>query len=150
MSPKYKALELCVRIAANFLFDPMSRRRASDFAHNFFRSIIHRFQKHETKRSLSTGDLADNYMLMDFSEPTTSMLPSHFDDSDRVPMVFSESLHPRLMSQHDYSAQKLVRRGISTADYNRSQVWFYQGMNSKKAERLLQSFGFEEGLVEQC
>ncbi|VDM85900.1 unnamed protein product [Strongylus vulgaris] len=96
-------------------------------------------------------------MLMDFSEPTTSMLPNHFDDNDRVPMVFSESLHPRLMSQHDYSAQKLVRRGseadcdcFSTADYNRSQVWFYQGMNSKKAERLLQSFGFEEGLVEQC
>ncbi|VDK47469.1 unnamed protein product [Cylicostephanus goldi] len=129
----------------------MSRRRASDFAHNFFRSIIYRFRK-DAKRSLSTGDLADNYMMIDFSQPTTSGLPAHFDDCDRVPMVFSDSVHPHLLSQHDRCAQRLIRRGseadcdfVSTADYNRAQVWFYQGMDLSKAERLLQSSGCEDG-----
>ncbi|EPB79609.1 SH2 domain protein [Ancylostoma ceylanicum] len=130
----------------------MSRRRASDFAHDLLRSIVHRFRRDDTKRSLSTGDLVDNYVEMDFTQPTTSKLPAHFDDCDRVPMKFSSSTYPRLLSQHDHSAQKLVRHGsdvdrscASTADYNRSQVWFYQGMDAKRAERLLQSAGCEEG-----
>ncbi|KAK6739751.1 hypothetical protein RB195_008319 [Necator americanus] len=130
----------------------MSRRRASDFAHDLFRSIFHRFRRDDTKRSLSTGDLVDNYMEMEFTEPTTSTLPAHFDDCDRVPMQFSSSTYPRLLSQHDRTAQKLLRCGsdvdsscASIADYNRSQIWFYQGMDSKKAERLLQSAGCGEG-----
>lgn len=49
----------------------MSRRRASSAAQDFIRSIFGRFRKDDTKRSLSTGDLADNYMEMDFTQPTT-------------------------------------------------------------------------------
>ncbi|KHJ94701.1 SH2 domain protein [Oesophagostomum dentatum] len=67
-------------------------------------------------------------------------------------MKFSSSTYPRLLSQHSRSAQKLMRHGSDadrdcapTADYNRSQVWFYQGMDSKKAERILRSAGCEEG-----
>lgn len=67
-------------------------------------------------------------------------------------MQFSSSTYPRLLSQHDRSAQKLLRHGsdfnsslVSIADYNRAQVWFHQGMDAAKAERLLRSAGFEEG-----
>ncbi|KAK5977161.1 SH2 domain-containing protein [Trichostrongylus colubriformis] len=131
----------------------MLRRRASDVAHEFFRSIFGRFRRDDAKRSLSTGDLADNnYMEMDFTQPTTSTLPPHFDDCDLVPMDFSSSTCPRLLPQHDRSAQKLMRHGsqldnsiVSIADYNRAQVWFHQGMDSAKAERLLRSSGSEEG-----
>ncbi|VDL62506.1 unnamed protein product [Nippostrongylus brasiliensis] len=131
----------------------MSRRRASDVAHDFLRSIFGRFRKDDTKRSLSTGDLVDNYMEIDFTRPTTSTLPAHLDDCDRVPMQFSSSTYPRLLSQHDRKAQKLMRHGseldnttgVSIADYNRAQVWFHQDMDSAKADRLLRSAGNEEG-----
>ncbi|KJH50865.1 SH2 domain protein [Dictyocaulus viviparus] len=130
----------------------MFHERATLVANDFFRSIIGRFRKDNTKRSFSTSDLADNYVEMDFTQPTTSVLPAHFDDCDLVPMKFSSSARPSLLSQHDRRAQQLLRYGskpdyniASIADYNRAQVWFYHGMDSTKAERLLRGAGCEEG-----
>ncbi|KAJ1365449.1 hypothetical protein KIN20_025748 [Parelaphostrongylus tenuis] len=132
--------------------EKMFRRRASHAANDFFRSIFGRFRNNDSRRSLSTGDLADNYMEMDFTQPTTSSLPAHFDDCDLVPMSFTPSTCPRLLPQHDRSAQQLLRHGsdmdysmVSVADYNRAQIWFHHGVDLIKAERLLRGAGCEEG-----
>ncbi|VDM57291.1 unnamed protein product [Angiostrongylus costaricensis] len=130
----------------------MFRRRASHAANDFFRSIFGRFRKNASRRSFSTGDLADNYVEMDFTQPTTSSLPAHFDDCDLVPMNFIPSSSPRLLPQYDRRAQRLLRYGsemdysmVSVADYNRAQIWFHHGLNSVRAERLLRGAGCEEG-----
>uniref|UniRef100_A0A1I7WYZ2 SH2 domain-containing protein n=1 Tax=Heterorhabditis bacteriophora TaxID=37862 RepID=A0A1I7WYZ2_HETBA len=131
------------------------RRLPSDVAHDLFKTLIGRFRRDDTKRSLSTGDLADresDYMIIDYSQaPTTSSLTPHFDDCDRVPMRFGKG-SPCLMKQYLSSARQLMLTGsqekvddVPLADLHRSQLWFYQDLNTTKAERLLLRTGCEEG-----
>ncbi|CAI5445678.1 unnamed protein product [Caenorhabditis angaria] len=107
-------------------------------------------------RSLSTGDLVANDE--DFAEiqfkntPTTSSLPAHFDDLDRVPMIFKEAKKSRLLSQHSEKAREMTRHGsvenfgiAKLREIHVAQTWFFMDLEPKKAERILMQNGFIEG-----
>ncbi|CAD6197389.1 unnamed protein product [Caenorhabditis auriculariae] len=125
---------------------------------HWFKDLL---KKNDQRRSLSTGDLAvsrpscSNPDLMEISfdqHPTTSSLPDHFDDCDRVPMNFSEG-KPKLMSQSHTMARKMMQSGersssvgsATITELHLSQKWFFPGADIRKAERILMTNGMIQG-----
>ncbi|ULT98786.1 hypothetical protein L3Y34_000268 [Caenorhabditis briggsae] len=110
-------------------------------------------------RSLSTGDLVtttktpsefeSDFMEMDFgSTPTTSSLPSHFDDCDLVPMEFKKN-GVKLLKQGSKKAMSTKKYGSSgdltklrVEDIHKAQSWFFLDVDPRSAERILMSDGF--------
>ncbi|PAV83266.1 hypothetical protein WR25_19816 isoform A [Diploscapter pachys] len=138
-----------------------SKRRLSDALMNGLNTVraLIRSQKDYTKRSFSTGDLADtqeqsDHMMIDFDMkgPSSSQsLPAHFDDCDRVPMRFGKN-GPQLLNQQMVSSRKLMKYGskedlshVSPSELHMAQTWFYPELETRKAYRILQSAGMEEG-----
>lgn len=111
-------------------------------------------------RSFSTGDLVSpsqpsafepDFMEMEFgATPTTSSLPSHFDDNDLVPVEFKKS-GVKLIPQGTRKAEKAKKFGsfeelskVKLEDIHRAQSWFFVDVDPKSAERILMSNGFSD------